>query len=89
MPRAVLKNGVIYPVEPLPSDWSDGTELSVEKAAPPPSETRKSRTDEWMDRVEASAALIDPADDERLMEAVKAFREQDRELARRKAEQAK
>ncbi len=88
MPRAVLKNGVIYPVEPLPPDWSDGTELSVEKTAPP-SENGKSRTDEWMDQVEASAALIDPADDERLMAAVAAFRAQDRELARRKAEQGK
>lgn len=86
MPRAVLKNGVIYPVEPLPSDWSDGTELSVEKTAPPPNETRKSRTDEWMDRVEALAAGNNPEDDERLMAAVAEIRAQDRALAKRKIE---
>lgn len=32
MPRAVLKNGVICPLEPLPSEWEDGRELRVELA---------------------------------------------------------
>ena len=27
MPRAVLRNGVIYPLDPLPPDWADGKEL--------------------------------------------------------------
>jgi hypothetical protein len=29
--KAVLKNGVICPKEPLPPDWPDGTELEVRK----------------------------------------------------------
>jgi predicted oxidoreductase len=32
MPKAVLKNGVILPVEPLPAHWKDGRELLVEAA---------------------------------------------------------
>lgn len=30
--KAVLKNGVICPKEPVPSDWSEGTELEVQKS---------------------------------------------------------
>jgi hypothetical protein len=29
MLRALLKNGVIYPLEPLPSNWKDGKELRI------------------------------------------------------------
>ncbi len=34
MPRAVLKNGVIYPLEPLPPEWADGQELEVAPVRP-------------------------------------------------------
>ena len=27
MPKAVLKNGMIYPLEPLPPEWTEGQEL--------------------------------------------------------------
>ena len=33
MPRGVVQNGVIYPVEPLPYDWHDGTEVRVVKSS--------------------------------------------------------
>lgn len=32
--KAVLRNGVIQPVEPLPSDWAEGQELLVEEPSP-------------------------------------------------------
>ena len=32
MPKAVLKNGVIYLLEPFPPEWADGRELRVESA---------------------------------------------------------
>ena len=31
MPRAILKNGLIYPLEPLPPDWGAGQELDVQE----------------------------------------------------------
>lgn len=30
MIRAVYRNGVIYPAEPVPPEWSDGQEVRVE-----------------------------------------------------------
>jgi len=33
--KAILKNGVIYPREPIPADWSEGTELEVAKIPSP------------------------------------------------------
>lgn len=89
MPRAVLKQGVIYPVEPLPTDWNDGTELLVEKSALPGTDRANNPTDAWMDKVEGLAAAISPGDDERLMETVAALRRQDREVAQRKAGQGR
>jgi hypothetical protein len=35
MLRAVLRKGVILPLEPLPPDWEEGTALEVAKAAKP------------------------------------------------------
>ena len=32
MPRAILKDGVIYPLDPLPPNWRNGMELRVEDA---------------------------------------------------------
>jgi len=32
--KAVLRHGVIQPIDPLPSDWADGQELLVEEPQP-------------------------------------------------------
>ena len=32
MLKAVLRNGVIVPLEPLPPDWEDGASLEIDKA---------------------------------------------------------
>ena len=55
MPLAVIRHGVIQPIEPLPADWQDGTELIVERSVHSPSNSSKDRADEWMDEVEAVA----------------------------------
>jgi len=31
MPRAIVKNGVLLPVDPLPKAWKDGTEVRLLK----------------------------------------------------------
>ena len=67
MPRAVLKNGVIYPTEPLPPDWEDGQELWVEEA-----DGNGSAEDErWLGRMDALVAGNDPEDLARLEAALK------------------
>jgi len=35
MLKAVLRQGVIVPLEPLPQEWKDGTALEVAKAHAP------------------------------------------------------
>jgi hypothetical protein len=70
MPRAVLKNGVIRLVEPLPPEWRDGTELQVERSSEGVNVTVEESTDRWMDEVEALAARIPAGDDEKLVAAI-------------------
>lgn len=75
--KAVLRDGVIYPQEPLPPDWTDGTELHVEKhpggGAGPGDELER-----WMARVQASADRMDPEDEIILEQSVRAIRQQAR-----------
>jgi hypothetical protein len=59
MPRAVLKNGVICPLEPLPPEWHDGRELRVESVA---EEDENQDIDAWHRELEALVALNDPND---------------------------
>jgi hypothetical protein len=81
MPRAVLKNGVIYPVDPLPPEWADGKELrieSMEEAVVEPDADEK-----WFQQLEAAAQQIDPRDIEKLEVALKKADEQAKAMARR------
>jgi hypothetical protein len=79
MPRAILKDGVIYPIEPLPPEWADGRELVIEEAKSEAAD----RIDRCYDEIEAIAAGMDPRDDERLMRAVAQVRREAKEVARR------
>src|SRR5260370_1051297 len=84
MVKAIVKNGVIVPREPLPADWQEGTEVEVEKA---PTDTDRKNgkhpTDAWMDEVEAIAAQGDPADDLRLEAAIEQIHCREKNLARK------
>ncbi len=81
MPRAVLKNGVIYPLEPLPSEWSDGKELWVDEAAQP--DDSAEAIDRWYHELEAMVAHNDPKDLERLETALREADEEAKALMRR------
>jgi hypothetical protein len=79
MPRAVLKNGIICPVEPLPADWAEGQELWVEAAR----EGKPEPIDDWYRELEEAVAAIDPEDERRFHEAISEVRRQAKEQARR------
>jgi hypothetical protein len=83
MTRGIVKDGVIHPVEPLPSAWVDGTEVTVERSADAP----VAPSDHW-DELEAMVQDNDPEDDERLTRAIIEIRQQDKELARQELENA-
>jgi hypothetical protein len=67
MPRAILKNGVIYPVDPLPPTWSDGKEVWVEECSTEIPE----KQDSWLQEFEAMVAENDADDIARLEQALK------------------
>jgi hypothetical protein len=68
MTRAVLKDGKIQPLDPLPPDWREGEELKVERLEerdPTPEEL-----DAWAKEMDALCADSDPEEDARLQAAL-------------------
>jgi hypothetical protein len=81
MPRAVLKNGTIQPLEPLPPEWKEGQELIVEEAKGP--DLRPAAIDEWAEELDALASESDPEDEARMREAIEEHRRQGKAWVRR------
>lgn len=85
MIKAIVTNGRIMPQVPIPEDWQEGTEVTVEKLlSGTVAEKDLSRADAWMDEVESIARQGNPADDQRLATAVKEVGRREKELASRK-----
>jgi hypothetical protein len=80
MPKAILKGGVIYPLDPLPPEWTDGTELWVEST---PSRESEETIDRQFQELEAAAAQVDPADVEIIEAALRDADQQAKALMRR------
>jgi hypothetical protein len=64
MVRAVVKGGVIVPLSPLPPEWSEGTELTVQQIEESPSTPEE--IDAWAREMDALCADSDPDEDEKL-----------------------
>lgn len=86
MPKAVLHNGVVHLIEPLPAGWQDGDCLLVEK------DDEVMASGEDFDRdfaeLEQLCAAGDPAEDENLARALTLARELSKEQVRRSMERA-
>lgn len=80
MPKAVLKNGMIYPLEPLPPEWTDGQELSVEAVA---DADEDQDIDAWYQELQTLVAQNDPNDWARVEQAIQAADEQAKALVRK------
>jgi hypothetical protein len=80
MPKAVLKNGVICPLEPLPPEWEDGRELRVESIA---DEDEDQDIDAWYREFEALVAQNDPHDYARVEQNIRIADEQAKTLVRK------
>lgn len=78
MPKAVLKNGVIMPLEPLPPEWADGRKLVVEDA-----DDDDQDFDAWMTELESLIAHNDPAELARIDKAIREADEQAKALVRK------
>lgn len=81
MVKAIVKKGVFVPQEPLPSDWTDGIEVEVDRSSPTTQELEA--LDRWHAELEAQASQLDPEDDRILKEAIALIRRQEKDLARK------
>jgi hypothetical protein len=81
MPKAILHNGQIQPVEPLPREWQEGELLRIEKAED------GEATIEEIDRDFALLAHLcadsDPTEEEWLSRALEEARRQSKAQVRR------
>ncbi len=81
MPKAVLTNGAIQPLEPLPQDWREGQKLRVEKM---------DETEAPLEEIDRDFAVLanlcansDPDDDAKLTQALQEAKKAAKEQVRR------
>jgi hypothetical protein len=86
MIRAIVKNGTIQPIDPIPPEWSDGREVLVQEAAPG-FRNSPEETEQWYRELEVLCAAGDPEDDARLRVALAEAHDQAKATVRRHMEQ--
>jgi len=80
MIKAILRDGCIQPIEPLPPDWAEGQELTVDE--PVLSETEAELT-EWAGSIESAAAKIPPEEHDRFFNALGEIERKSKDAVRR------
>ena len=78
MLKAVLREGVIVPLQPLPPDWKDGDALEVGHAPPPPLDI-----DAWARSMQELCAASTADDEEAMRRAIREHRERAKAQAAR------
>jgi hypothetical protein len=78
--RAVLRDGVIQPVEPLPPDWTNGQELIVEEPKRDPADEE---INQWARDLDAAAARIPAEEHERFLEALEHIERESKDAVRK------
>ncbi len=78
--KAILRDGVIQPVEPLPPAWADGQELVVEEPEP---DRAAAEIDRWAQELEAATAQIPAEEHDRFLRALEQIERESKEAVRR------
>jgi hypothetical protein len=78
MLKAILRKGVIVPLEPLPPEWEEGAALEVAKAEAPPLDI-----DAWAQSMNQLCADSPAEDEETMRRAVEEHRQQAKAQMRR------
>jgi uncharacterized membrane protein len=78
--KAILRDGHIQPLEPLPPDWAEGQELLVE---PPDSEGQDTQVLEWAQDLEDAAARLPAEEHDRFQKALREIERESKEAIRR------
>lgn len=82
MLKATVRQGEIVPLEPVPSDWAEGTQLEIDIAH----EEQLALAldlDEWKRAMDALCADSTAADEAAMRQAIEAHREQAKAHVRR------
>jgi hypothetical protein len=80
MTRAVLKNGMICPIDALPPEWHEGQTLRIEAMI---DEDDSSDIDTWLRELDEMVAENDPADLARVEESIRLADEQAKAIVRK------
>jgi hypothetical protein len=78
MLKAVVRQGAIVPLQPLPPEWEEGTTLEVARAEAPPVDI-----DEWARSMNQLCADSSPEDEETMRRAIEEHRQQAKAQVRR------
>jgi hypothetical protein len=78
--KAVLRDGIIQPVEPLPPEWADGQELVVEQ---PDSVPAESQLQEWREGLEVAVLKLPQEEHDRFSRAMVDIERESKDAIRR------
>jgi len=78
--KAILLNGRIQPIEPIPPDWAEGQELVIEE---PDSAETAAEIEQWAKELEASTARIPAEEHELLDRALEEIEQESKDAVRR------
>jgi hypothetical protein len=82
--KAVLRQGMIQPTEPLPSEWVDGQELVVKEPQVDPSGIEITQ---WAQELDAATAQIPAEEHDRFLQALEQIERESKEAVRKQWEQ--
>ena len=77
---AILRDGVIRPVEPLPPGWLDGQEMVVEE---PQADRAAAEIAQWAQELDAATAQIPAQEHERFLRALDEIERESKEAVRK------
>ena len=86
MVRAILKDGMIQPLDPLPLGWGEGRELRVEEVEE--FESTPAELEQWSADLNELAKDINPENSERIDKAIEEIRRNGKEEMRRQIDES-
>ncbi len=78
--KAVLRHGVIQPVDPLPPDWTEGQELIVEEPGP---DVAGVEIGQWVQEMDAATAQLPHEEHDRFRQALDQIEQESKDAVRR------
>jgi hypothetical protein len=84
MIRAVMNGGVFRPLDPVPTDWAEGHEVTVQD--PEDDQFTAEELDAWLQRGNELAAEMTPQEGADLMAELDRLRAEQKDLMRRRSE---